>query len=240
MAAVLAGGDGALLSGVHAARLLGVSRWKARGPIRVLVPRRHRPVAGLSFSENSRSDSIDCTPAGPVPCVSVERLVLELAGEQTVGQLGYVMYEGEHLGSFEPERMATLLDRDRNVAGRANAVAALEAYRVGSSGTRSNLEDRVVAGLLARGVPMPAIGVPVDVGEPRPIRPDLTWFSGRICVEVDGKPHERARSVRADVSRTRALERAGFRVVRVRWWEIELAFDDALDRIAEAVLAAIP
>ena len=46
MAAVLACGEGAVLSHLSAAALFNVSRWPDDGP-HVLVPRRHRPVEGI-------------------------------------------------------------------------------------------------------------------------------------------------------------------------------------------------
>jgi hypothetical protein len=78
LAAVFAGGDGALLSHFACAELRRLRRRPAR-VIDVLVPRRHRPIAGIRFHVARSIHWRDVSEVDGVPATSVPRLCVDLS-----------------------------------------------------------------------------------------------------------------------------------------------------------------
>jgi hypothetical protein len=232
MAAVLAGGPGALLGGPHAARVRGAWRAEPRGPIQVIVPRRHRAVPGVKFivMPGATGRRID-----GVPCVDLPFMMLTLARTFTLGQMINVLHEAAFHEPVDVDDIHDLLDERRNVEGATTLRRALKGFQRGDLGTGSGIDDRVAAGLQQRGVPEPEFSPEIDVGGRKPIHPDLVWRDRMVCIELDGKPHERAATRRRDVEKSTALRATGWKLRRVKDGELARDFDGVLDELARFV-----
>ena len=79
MAATLAIGEGAVLSRLSLAALH--QTWRHRVPMHdVLVPRRHRPVAGINLHTCRRLDPRDVTVYRGIPVTTVARMLVDVTG----------------------------------------------------------------------------------------------------------------------------------------------------------------
>jgi len=120
-------------------------------------------------------------------------------------------------------------------AGRRNLgtlETALPAHEAGSAGTRSALEDRVLALIGPAGLPEPLSNMPVRAAGRR-IEVDLHWPAQGLVVEIDGDGHTRPRTRREDAARDRALRAAGHAVVRFTGGDVD-------DRPAAVLEACAP
>jgi len=83
LAAVFAAGPGAVLCRKCAAALLRIERWTPPEP-EVLVPRWHRPIAGVKLYTTRSLDPRDVTVVNGIPCDAERDLVLTAAGYRVV------------------------------------------------------------------------------------------------------------------------------------------------------------
>jgi predicted transcriptional regulator of viral defense system len=145
MAAILAAGEGAVLSHLSAAKHWNIWRRKAGG-IDITVPGQRRPRNGFTIHRARRLDPRDVTTHQGLPITTVPRTLVDLAQTLTPHQLANVIHEAAFRNRFSAQRTAEAIKR---AAGRNLTYlhAALQAHASGSAGTRSDLEDAFLAGL---------------------------------------------------------------------------------------------
>jgi very-short-patch-repair endonuclease len=96
----------------------------------------------------------------------------------------------------------------------------LAADRVGTTITRSDLEERFLAFLESRSLPSPELNVALEVNGTW-LEADCAWRRQRLIVELDSRAvHETPKAFERDRARDRALHAAGWRVVRVTWRQL--------------------
>jgi hypothetical protein len=208
MAAVLAVGDGAVLSHLAAAKLWEI--WRRRASrIDVVAPTRRR-VAGLHVHRARHLHPRDVTTHDGIPVTTVPRTLVDLSSVLTAPQLANVIHEAAFRNRFD-------LEATRNATQRATGrhtldvlVTAVEAHLSGSAGTRSALEDRFLAQIQANGLPEPLVNTKLN-----DIEVDFRWPDENLCVEIDGPGHQRPRSQAEDRARDAALRAAGHEVIRL-------------------------
>jgi hypothetical protein len=210
MAAVMACGAGAALSFVSAESNFDVSRWPDEAP-HVTVPRRHRPVEGITIHTALGLDSRDVTTAREIPVTTTARMFVDLGTVRTAHQLCWVLNEAAFRRLFNRGATLRALDRAAGHPGRGTLKRALELYAMGSAGTKSRYEDL----FLTLVEPEPLVNMTVCGYEV-----DFHWPDRRLVVEVDGN-HSRPKDVRADDGRDASLAAAGYAVVRVTGKEVE-------------------
>jgi very-short-patch-repair endonuclease len=214
MAAVLASGDGAVLSHRSATALFGV--WgSGAGEIHVTVPRklRSQPPIRRHFSmlpEDER-DSVD-----GIPVTSAARAVLDLAGEKGEAAAESALREMEYLGIYGSVSLPTLLARYPKHRGTPICREALERLRDDPGGRlRSDLEELFISFLDANRIPRPRLNAWLSVGE-ESYQVDCLWPGAHLIAELDGwQSHGTKRAFRKDRKRDRRLGAAGYRVVRI-------------------------
>src|SRR4051812_1592652 len=202
MAAVLAAGKGAALSGLSAAAL-----WKAwRRPVReihVLAPRGRGPQQGFRLHTTRHLHPDDVTELDGIPVTTLARTLVDLTDVLTAHQLANVIHEAAYHELFD--RKAT-----REAIARANGrphLAKLEsALNTNGAGTRSNLEDRFLS--LIADLPQPLVNTKIAG-----IEVDFAWPG--LVVELDGPAHQRHRTRTEDRERDAKLKAAGYTVLRV-------------------------
>jgi hypothetical protein len=218
MAAVLAAGDGAVLSHLCAATL-----WRAwrRAPLHpdVTAPRYLRPHAGINLHRARRLDGADVTVRDGVPVTTMARTLVDLADVLDAARLANVIHEAAFRHRFD--RAATRAAMERANGRRLRVLDdALRLNALGSAGTKSELEDRFLGLVRAAGLPEPLPNVVVPASERR-IEVDFHWPELGLCVEVDGPGHARPRTRRDDEARDRALRTAGLEVLRFRETQLD-------------------
>jgi hypothetical protein len=184
-------------------------------------------------------------------CLSVPRLVFELAGDPVVPRSLH------NPAVFEAHKAWTrrLFDRAMarhglTVAAEVQVVAALG--RRGKPGTaimrdllaevcrgyvptESDLERAYVDAVAARGDEQPERQVDLSDEFGWIGRVDFLHRPRRTVVEVDGPDHDTPWQQRLDAARDARLRAAGYEVVRIHWSEIPAGMDEALGRVRAAL-----
>jgi hypothetical protein len=206
MAAVLACGDGAVLAHLSVAEFWDCSRWFVPEP-HVLVARRHRPVEGIVVHHARRLDARDVTVHRGVPVTTVARMLIDLSDDLTAYQLANVIHRAAYRKRFSVDAARRAIERG-NGRHRLDVVKqAIELHLAGSAGTRSALEDEVLA--LTAGLPEPLVNMACEGEEV-----DFHWPARRLVAEVDGPGHLRPAARRNDARRDAKLRAAGYAVLR--------------------------
>jgi very-short-patch-repair endonuclease len=210
MGAVLANGDGAVLFRHSAGALWGVRRTD-RTAIDVATPRWGRSGRGIErHCVRLRADEV--TVRNGIPTTTVTRTLIDLAAVLTPRQLARVVNQGEVLQLTDPVPLSAAVERYRGRRG----IAALRALALDASITRSELEDRFRGFLADSGLPRPQTNALVG-----PYEVDCLWREERVVVELDGRDvHDTRLAFEADRARDRALQAAGYRVVRITWRQL--------------------
>ncbi len=210
MAAVLAGGPGALLSHWAAAELHGLTPYRA-SLIEVVVPSKRQAPPGTKY-HRTRIHWRDVTDRKRIPVTSVARLLVDLTDAVRVPhEITAVIREAAYLGAYS---LLATTDARRRANGRRNVALLDEAialYEAGSAGTRSKEETRTIVLLNHAGLPTPIVNADL-LGE----EVDFRWPEDRLVVELDGPHHGRATDRRDDAALDAKLRAAGYEVVRTR------------------------
>lgn len=210
MAAIVACGEGALLSHRSAAALWDIG---AHPDIRidVTVPDRSGRRRGRITIHRPRSLSDeDRTEVDGIPVTTPARTILDLAGVIGPTALGQAFHEADRRGLLDTHAIATLFARATGRRG-AGRLRALLAHHRPSPETRSALEHRFLQLCRRAGLPSPAVNVPVCDYEV-----DALWPAQRLVVELDGYAFHHTRKVfESDRVRDAALQLAGYRVLRI-------------------------
>ncbi|HEY0276885.1 MAG TPA: DUF559 domain-containing protein [Solirubrobacterales bacterium] len=214
MAAVLASGEGAVLSHASAAGLWGI--WgSGAGEAHVTVPRKTRSGRSIRRHFSVLPDDERTTHHG-IPVTSAARTVLDLTAAKGDAAAETALREMEYLGIYGPVSLPALLDRHPAHRGVAPARAALARLADDPGGRiRSDLEEAFLPFLDARGIPRPRLNAWLTVDDDR-FQIDCLWPDAKLIAELDGfKSHRTKRAFRKDRRRDRRLGAHGFHVVRI-------------------------
>jgi Protein of unknown function (DUF559) len=220
MAAVLACGDGAVLSHRSAAALWGV-RSASRRAIDVSARgRRGRSRTGISAHRGDSLTPDEVTTARGIPCTTVARTLLDLAevsGRHTVAR---AVDQAEVLQIFDGRALDDVLKRANGRSGAAMLEAILADHEIASGMTRSELEKRFLELCTRHGIPLPVVNSRVAVGK-LDLEVDFAWPRKRLIVEADGhRFHATRGAFERDRRRDQRLTLAGWRVVRCTWRQV--------------------
>lgn len=183
MAAVLACGESAILSGVAAAYLLGLVRGSAPKP-EVTTPTQRR-VRGIRTRRSRRIDPRDATRVRGVPVTTAPRTLVDLAATLELDQLARACHEAGIRYRTTPAQVEAALARRPNSpgAGKLRRVMRGE-VRV----TLSKLEQRFLQLLREAGLVLPQTNRPAG-GR----RVDCRWPQQRLTVELDSYRYHQSR-----------------------------------------------
>jgi very-short-patch-repair endonuclease len=230
LAALLAAGDGALLS--H-----GTAAWRWRiipappSMIELALPRDHAEIQGLTVFVSRNLRPGDTSVNGRFPTTSVPRTLLDLATRYERRALLKALAEAEFQHDLRPADVERTLRRGH--PGSANLRAALKEHAPGHGEMKSRLERRFRNLLISHGIELPQRNQ--DVG---PWTVDCLWAQRRVVVELDGRQHERPHQADCDDDRDLWLRRHRYIARRYGKRQIEQRPDeviaDLLDAFAEA------
>lgn len=219
MAGVLAAGAGAVLSHRSAAALWELTAAGSRA-IDVIAPRKLCQRSGLILHYCLLADD-EITVRDGIPVTTVARTLLDLAGVLPRRRLERAVNEAEFRRYGDGTSLPSLIERHRGARGIGALRACLQQGDLGSTVTRSELEDRFLSLIEKSGLPRPEVNAPLAVGQTW-IEADFVWRASRLSVELDGRAaHATRRAFERDRDRDRRLQVAGWRVVRVTWRQLE-------------------
>ena len=180
MAAVLACGEGAMLSHESAAALWGIRRGGV-DPIHVSVPANRR-IRLKGIEPHRRNPMPAATSKCSIPLSQPLFTLVDLAATLDRDPLEAAINEADRLGLIAPEALEAALDRMPLFPGVGKLRATLARY----TRTDSNLERRFLAIVRKARLPMPATQEHVGRG-----RIDFHWPELGLVVETDGLAYHR-------------------------------------------------
>ncbi len=208
MAAVLACGEGALLSGGAAAYLLGILKGRPPAP-EVATPRRRR----LEGIETHRTAREDATLWRGIPVTTVARTLVDLAGALRAEDLARACHEAGVRHHTTPAQVEAVLARRPNAPGATRLRAVL---RGDVHVTLSRLESRFLELLREAGLELPRTNRPAGTH-----RVDCRWPEHRLTVELDSyRFHNSRHSWEQDRRREREARARGDDFRRYAWDDV--------------------
>jgi hypothetical protein len=213
MAAVLAGGAGAVLShraaGAHHELIRASS-----GAIDVMAQTRRTSRPGIRLHQRALPDDEWAIHEG-IPATTVARTLLDLAEVLSPPRLRQALNVAEQRRLADSPSLPALIERYPRRRGVAKLKAILAAGRIGADIARSELELEFQDFLHMRGLPLPEMNAIVEVGGRR-LEVDCLWRDARFVVELDSRAHHAGwEAAEADRARDLALLSAGLRCARV-------------------------
>lgn len=211
--ALLSVRDGAALSHWSAAALLGL--WlPAPTEIEVVVdiwPGAANP--GVRVHRSRVLGPGDTWIRKGLPVTSPARTLLDIAVSATDRQLEVAFDRGIAERTLRPAHVAELLDRAGGHKGRARIADLLKRELGGSTMTRSEAEERLLALIRSAKLPEPRVNARLAGYEL-----DFYWPDAHFAVEVDGfQFHSSHRAFERDHGKDNDLRRLHIEVMRVTW-----------------------
>jgi hypothetical protein len=148
MAAVLAAGPNAVLSHRSAGALWGLRRWQ--GPTDVTVPSSRHRRPGISWHV-TRLPPDEVTSLAAIPVTTVPRTLLDLAAVLDHRGVERAINEAEIKGHTDPLSLPALLARYPRRSGTGTIHAILAAGALGTTVTKSRLEERFLSFIRRKG-----------------------------------------------------------------------------------------
>ena len=174
MAAVLACGDGALLSGMAAGHLYRLLRGEPAPP-EVASPTQHR-VPGVA-THRAQLHSRDATRYRGIPVMTIPRTLVDLAARLDEDELAWACHQAAVRHGVRPAAIEAVLAR----RPKANGAGKLRRILIGDIRvTLSALERRFLALLRDSGLPLPETNKVVGSK-----RVDCRWPEHRLTVELE-------------------------------------------------------
>ncbi len=213
LAAVLAAGEGAVLSHRDAAALHGLRPAPESAKVTVSTPRDARSTPTLWVKPRRTLVPDDVTTVRNVPVTTPARTIVDLAPMLTAAQLSATLGEADRRGLLDVAAVeaAARRTKSRHGPGHRRLAEALRTHTdAGATLTRSALEERFLDLVISAGLPRPRLNAVLAGREV-----DALWEHQRVAVEVDGWAHHSGREQAArDRRKTNALQLAGYVVLR--------------------------
>ena len=240
MATVLSAGPDAVATGITALSLHGVRGFDLLPP-HVVVARRPPRWAAPGVVETSLLPAGHRALVDGIPTATAARALFDLAASVTPRRLARVTDTVLAARRTTPSEMRTVLD-DLAISGRAGtrALRAVLADRPdGYVPTTTELEARFVQLIEDTELERPARQVSLGGSLEWIGRVDFLWRDQRVVVETDGGEHHASISDRSeDERRDRALEAAGWIVLRFSWTDVTRRPTSVIRTLRHALLAA--
>jgi very-short-patch-repair endonuclease len=239
LAAVLACGEGAVLSHGSAAELIGL--WDKRlTPIEVIPPNwSGRKIEGIRWHRVRMPTSSEIEERDGIPCTSAARTVVDMAGRSGWASLRRLVEQAAILRLLDLDEIDRVLAQGRR-RGAPRLRAVLAPWRSGRESApklRSRLEARLLPCLVEEGLPRPRCNVRLKIDEHH-LEVDLLWEAQRLAIETDGEEtHGTRAAFQRDRWRDQLLTAAGYRTARVTWRQVVDEPQAVVDRIARMLKA---
>lgn len=233
LAATLVCGDGCVVSHGTAAALLGL--WKRYPPLVDVIASSQAGcrVAGIRRHYTPLPAPVDRVVVDRIPCAGPSQVIVEVAGIVGEASLRRTIEQAAVLRLLDLERIDAILAGPRR-RGSRRLRSVLEDWHGYVPGTRlrSPLEAKLLQLVTARRMPRPECNVEVWA-EGEKFEVDFLWRRERVVVETDGgRFHDNPQAEARDRRRDSLLMTAGYRVHRLRWYDLEERPEAAMHEIA--------
>jgi Transcriptional regulator, AbiEi antitoxin len=214
LAAVLAVGDGAALSHRSAAALWDVMPATARASD-VTVARNVKPRAGIRLHCVRSLPDDHMTIRNRVPCTTVARTIVDLAGVVPPRRLERALGQAEVLRLYDRKAIEAVLASNPRRPGTRPLRTLLGGPDPSTTLTRSTMEERFLALCDRVGLPRPECNLPFTLPDGTEIAIDAFWSSAGLAVELDSRGfHSSWRAQVRDRRRDAQLTLAGLKPLR--------------------------
>jgi very-short-patch-repair endonuclease len=233
MAAILAGGEGAVLSHRSAARLWALMP-PGSGAIEVTHPtKRSIERKGVIGHQIELADD-EWLVEDEIPTTSPFRTIFDLAAVVTKRELERAWHEAEVRGLRDRVSLPMLLERYPGHRGSRRLRALLEADEpVGF--TRNDFEEAFVAFVDEYRLRRPRMNGTLAL-RGRFFEIDALWEDERVAVELDSRSvHGTNKNFESDKHRDRVLLAEGWRTVRVTWRQLKEEPDEVAADLRKAL-----
>lgn len=234
LGAVLACGDGTILSHGSAAELLGL--WEKRLTVMHVVPPdwSGRKIDGVRWHRVRLPPPDEFEIRDGIPCTTVSRTLVDMAGSTGWNSMRRLVEQAAILRLLDPEEIDRILS-----LGRRRGAPRLRTILGPWRGTqerrpvvRSRLEARLLPRLIEEGLPAPRTNVKLRV-EGHSFEIDMLWEEQRLAIETDGEEtHGTRAAFQRDRKRDQVLAAAGYRTARITWRQVVDEPNAVVDRIA--------
>lgn len=226
-AAILACGEGAVISHCSAARIWSMVSESAEVHV-TLIDRRLPSRPGLRIHRGAGLAPRDIRRRQALPVTSPARTLIDLAANKSP-QLEHAFVEAHARRLVRPAELAGAIERAGPKAGVRTLRALIGANESGF--TRSKAERKLRTLLRAARLPEPQVN-PIVLGH----MVDCLWPEQRLVVEFDGYGvHGHRRAFETDRRRDADLVAAGYRVMRITWLQLNLEPYAVLAKLASAL-----
>lgn len=240
-AALLSGGDGAVLSHTSAAACWGllaprnrteiIRDFSREPPQSINGPRRSPNKSKLVVHRTTRLPEEETTTRDGFPTTTVPRTILNLAATRSESQLEGLVAEAERMRLLDWRQLRDVSSRGKGWAGVGKLREIVGRWHPDVADTKSGLESRFLQFCRARALPDPIVNTYVEGYEV-----DCVWKEQRLIVELDSvRFHSDLRTFERDRRKDTILTRAGYEVRRVTHEQLR----DDPEFVMKHVLAAI-
>lgn len=239
-AALLACGDGAVISHGTAAAFLGL--WdKAPRLIDVTVPvEAGRKINGIRCRRCRYPQPEEVEVIHGVAVTTVARTLVDLAGMVGLPTLKKTVGRAAIHKKLDLQATDISIHHAKRRRGLRSLELALLPYRTKDGkvpDVRSDFETLVLPDLIDLGAGRPACNVWLHIEGER-LLVDFLWEEQRVVVETDGREtHETPDAFQNDRRRDQFLASAGYRVFRITWDQLHGERAAVFDRISRALVA---
>jgi len=211
MAAVLAAGEGAAISGCAAAHLMRLL--KGTPPPPEVVSRTEREIAGVETRQIRDLRRNETWIYQGIPCTTVARTLVDLAAVLPEDALAKAVHEATVRYRTRPEQVEAILAR------RPRSKGAAKLRRILRGDTRvslSKLERRFLVLLSENGLELPETNT--RIGN---LYVDCRWPTRKLTIELDGyRYHATRHAWERDRKREREARRRGDDFRRFTWSDV--------------------
>ena len=235
MAALLAAGEGAVLSHFSAARRLGLEVRKGDSVHLTIPESRKAKVRGAKVWRSRNFTSRDVANKGRFRMTNPARTMIDLASVLDDGELRVAFDSAVRQNQANVGWISKMLTRHgpgRRGVGRLRAL--VDEYRQGDEVSDSALESLGVELAKATGR-KPQLHWNVRDGARHIAEVDLAWPELQLCVEFDGwKTHGTRAAFVGDRARDRELFPLGWTVLRYTWDDVVRDPDATIDQLVQS------
>ena len=216
MAAVLAGGEGALLSHRDAAMLWNLRETSRRAIDVTVVGAHRRSRPRLTFHSAIALQADDRAEIDGIPVTSVPRTLLDLAEVVSAQQLRRAYEAAERHGLLDMRAVNELVARSNGRRGLAPLLALLDYDPSPAVGSKSDLECRFLDLVREVGLPLPQLNVCVEG-----FMVDAYWPRAWLVVELQSwRHHAHRQAFERDSERLGRLQLAGYSVLPLTYRQL--------------------
>jgi very-short-patch-repair endonuclease len=238
MAAVLACGEGAVLSHESAAALWKLLPYLTQpAPIHITVPESDRGRrAGIRVHRIRALPDDETTRLKRIPITTAARTILDLAATVSTFELEQLVARAERANLTTHSKLLSLHARYPKRPG-TRALRTLLKRNEPPSLSHPGTEQHLLALIRRARLPLPETNVRVLATETWPgYEVDFLWREHKLVVETDGwATHGDRRSFAADRARDAELAAAGYVVIRFTWRHVTEEPEATVARVAAAL-----